>query len=208
MEKVPPAIRPGDTDDVLEGPRLTRIAVWGVVMSLLMATFIFLYWVNEPTRVSNTVKTFAKDTVTRGDQYYALPTNDKTGASNSRGIGCARCHGDDAKGGPVQYLNSLTGKETSTRAPDLTGVFARYAKPPVGYKTGLAYIRETIERGRTNGAVGNGDDMPTWGQLYGGPLTDQQVDDVISYLQSIQTPSAGGAAGAAPGSGSTSAATP
>ncbi|GAC1367495.1 MAG: hypothetical protein NVSMB32_12460 [Actinomycetota bacterium] len=188
VEKVPPAIRPGDTDDVLEGPRLTSISTWGLVFSLLLAAFIFLYWVNEPSRMSNTTKVFAADAVLRGDQYYALPTNDKTGATNTRGIGCARCHGDDAKGGPVQYLNSITGKETSTIAPNLTTVFARYAKPPVGYKTGLAYILETINKGRTNGALGNGDDMPTWGQLYGGPLTDQQINDVISYLESIQQP--------------------
>lgn len=188
VEKVPPAIRPGDTDDVLEGPRLTRISTWGLIFSLLLAAFIFLYWVNEPSRMANTTKVFAADAVLRGDQYFALPTNDKTGASNTRGIGCARCHGDDAKGGPVQYLNSITGKETSTIAPNLTTVFARYAKPPVGYKTGLTYIQDTINKGRTNGALGNGDDMPTWGQLYGGPLTDQQVNDIISYLESIQEP--------------------
>lgn len=194
VAKVPPAIRPGDTDDVLEGPRLTKISVWGLIMSLLVATFIFLYWVNEPTRMSNTTKTFAADAIVRGEQYFALPTNDKTGATNSRGIGCARCHGDDASGGPVQYLNSITGKETSTHAPDLTTVFSRYAKPPVGYKAGLDYITETIQKGRTNGAIGDGDDMPTWGQIYGGPLTDQQINDIISYLEHIQKPVGGAAA--------------
>jgi mono/diheme cytochrome c family protein len=46
----------------------------------------------------------------------------------------------------------------------------------------------TIERGRTNNVLGNGDDMPTWGQLYGGPLTDQQINDIIDWLQTIQRP--------------------
>src|SRR2546430_4514714 len=49
-----------------------------------------------------------------------------------------------------------------------------------------SYIMATIERGRTNGQLGDSDDMPTWGQMYGGPLTDQQIDDVIDWLQTIQ----------------------
>ena len=201
VAKVPPALRPGDTDDVLEGPRLTRISVAGLVMSLLVAAFIFLYWVNEPTRMADTTKTFAADAIQRGSEYFALPTNDKTGATNSRGIGCARCHGDEATGGPVQYVNSQTGKQVSTRAPDLTTVFSRYAKPPTGYKSGLDYITDTINKGRTNGAIGDGDDMPTWGQTYGGPLTDQQINDIISYLEHIQKP-VGGASSATTTAGS------
>jgi cytochrome c553 len=186
VEKVPPAIRPGDTDDVLEGPRLTRISVWGLIMSLLLAGVLFLYWVNEPSRMTSMTKTFHKDSIVRGEQYFALPTNDKTGATNTRGIGCARCHGDDATGGTNHFLNSVTGLEQDAKAPDLTTVFRRYAKPPIGYKAGADFILETIERGRTNGALGDGDDMPTWGQKYGGPLTDQQINDVTAWLESVQ----------------------
>jgi hypothetical protein len=28
--------------------------------------------------------------------------------------------------------------------------------------------------------------MPTWGLGYGGPMNDQQIEDVINYLLSIQ----------------------
>jgi mono/diheme cytochrome c family protein len=160
--------------------------VWGLIMSLLLAFFIFIYWVNEPSRMASTTKKFAQDSIVRGSQYFALPTNDKTGATNTRGIGCARCHGDDATGGSNTFLNSVTGLEQTSKAPDLTTVFRRYNPPPTGYKTSRAFIMETIERGRTNGILGDGDDMPTWGQTYGGPLTNQQINDVIDYLQSIQ----------------------
>jgi len=190
VEKVPAAIRPGDTDDVLEGPRLTRISVWGLVMSLILAAFIFLYWVNEPSRLTSTTKTFAKQSIQRGHDYFAQPTDPKTGALNHRGIGCARCHGDDASGGGpggVPFLNSITGQQMAGTAPDLTTVFKRYAaKPAPGYKTPRAFIMDSIERGRTLGILGVGDDMPTWGQKNGGPLTDQQINDIIDYLQSIQ----------------------
>ena len=187
--KVPPAIRPGDTDDVLEGERLTRISVWGLLLSLALALFIFLYWTAEPTRMTATTKKFANDAITRGEQYFALPTNPQTGATNTRGVGCARCHGNDAKGGDVTYFNSLTNSQATAHAPDLTTVFNRYViHPQIGYKTPRDFILATIQRGRTNGQLGDGDDMPTWGQVYGGPLTDQQISDVIDWLQTIQKP--------------------
>src|SRR2546425_2224205 len=74
-EKVAPALRPGDTDDVLEGPRLTRISVWCLVLSLALALFIFLYWTAEPSRMSHATVKFADDSFTRGQQYFALPTD-------------------------------------------------------------------------------------------------------------------------------------
>jgi len=188
-EKVPPAIRPGDTDDILEGPRLTRISVWGLLLSLALALFIFLYWTAEPSRMTNTTKKFDRDSIQRGQQYFALPTNPITGATNTRGIGCARCHGNNAQGGDTSYTDSQTNTQMQGHAPDLTVVFNKYVlHQQVGYKTPRAYIMATIERGRTNGQLGDGDDMPTWGQMYGGPLTDQQIDDIIDWLQTIQRP--------------------
>ncbi len=188
-ERVAPALRPGDTDDVLEGPRLTRISVWGLVLSLALVRFIFLYWTAEPSRMTNTTKKFAKDSVTRGKQYFALPTDPVTGKTNTRGIGCARCHGNDAHGGDVNYTDSLTNTQQKGHAPDLTEVFNRYVlHPQVGYKVPREFIMATIQRGRTNSQLGDGDDMPTWGQMFGGPLTDQQINDVIDWLQTIQRP--------------------
>jgi mono/diheme cytochrome c family protein len=186
-EKVAPALRPGDTDDVLEGPRLTRISVWGLLLSLALALFIFLYWTAEPSRMKNTTVKFQHDSIDRGKSYFALPTDPVTGKTNTRGIGCARCHGNDAHGGDVTYSDSQTNTQQKGHAPDLTEVFNKYTlHPQVGYKTPRDYIMATIERGRTNSQLGDGDDMPTWGQMYGGPLTDQQINDVIDWLQTIQ----------------------
>src|SRR5260370_33558851 len=96
-EKVPPAIRPGDTDDFLEGPRLTRISVWGLLLSLALALFIFLYWTAEPTRMANTTNKFERDSIVRGQQYFALPTNPVTDATNTRATGSTRFHSHDIK---------------------------------------------------------------------------------------------------------------
>jgi hypothetical protein len=66
--------------------------------------------------------------------------------------------------------------------------------PPAGsnyqamYPTNFDFIQATIQRGRTNGLLGDGDDMPTWSQDYGGPMTDQEISDLIAYLVSIQYP--------------------
>jgi cbb3-type cytochrome c oxidase subunit III len=68
----------------------------------------------------------------------------------------------------------------------LKRVFARYKSPPPGYRDATTFIIATIERGRTDGVVGVGDDMPIWGNRYGGPLTEQQVEDIVNYLISIQ----------------------
>lgn len=203
-EKVPPALRPGGTDDVLEGPRLTRLSVWGLVVSVVLGTIIFLYWVHEPTRMVNTTSSFSASQIERGKEYFDLPTDPETGLPNTNGIGCARCHGsalaatdptqaNNAGGGTNQYIDSTTGKQAQAAVPGLYCVFYRYANPAnipkqyaAQYPTNLDYIRATIEHGRTNGVLGDGDDMPTWSSDYGGPLTNQEIDDIIAYLVTIQ----------------------
>lgn len=205
-EKVPPALRPGETDDVLEGPRLTRISTWGLILSIGMAALIFLYWVHEPTRMANTTASFNANSVLRGKEYFALTTDPVTGLPNTNGIGCARCHGstlatsdptkgNNAGGGTNVFIDSITGKQETAQVPGLYCVFYRYANGPQAssnyqglYKTNYDYIQAVIQHGRTNGTLGDGDDMPTWSIDYGGPLVDPEIDDIIGYLESIQYP--------------------
>lgn len=205
-EKVPPALRPGETDDVLEGPRLTKISTWGLILSVGLAALIFLYWIHEPTRMANTTAAFAKDSVNRGQQYFDLTTDPVTGIPNTNGIGCARCHGstlaateptkgNNAGGGSNVFIDSTTGKQETASVPGLYCVFYRYAggqNIPAQYKgmykTNYDYIQATIMHGRTNGVLGDGDDMPTWSIDYGGPLVDPEIEDIISYLETIQKP--------------------
>lgn len=183
-DRVPPALRPGKTDDVLESDRLTNIIKWGFRLALLFALFLPFYWFREPGRMSATEDKFAHESIARGKEYFALRTDPVTGEENQKGKECARCHGVKAQGGQNDYLNPDTGTRSLVQVPELQTVFARYKEPPPGYQDARAFIHETIERGRP------GTDMPTWGTKYGGPLTDQEIDDIINWLQTIQKTSA------------------
>lgn len=177
-------MRPGKTDDVLESDRLTTIIKWGFRLALLFALFLPFYWLREPGRMSATEDRFAEESVERGHVYYALRTDPQTGEENLSGKECARCHGVDAEGGTNDFLNPETGQRTLVQVPELQTVFARYEEPPPGFETARDYIYETIERGRP------GTDMPTWGTEFGGPLTEQEIDDIVNWLESVQKTSA------------------
>ena len=72
---------------------------------------------------------------------------------------CATCHGDNASGG--QTAPTLNSKQFLEAAPD-----------PV--------IRNIVSAGIPGTA------MPTWSIDFGGALTQQQIDAVVSYLRSLE----------------------
>lgn len=177
---VPPSRRPGDTDDVLESERLNRVSRWGVVFSVAFAGFITFYWLAERGRMLTKEDSLHELSVRRGAQYFDEGSKFIEGAEVI-GVECSRCHGEGGVGGENEYLDPATGQKRLVQVPELQTVFARYEKPP-GVGTTEDFIRETIQRGRP------GTDMPTWGDQYGGPLTAQQIDDIVNYLESIQKP--------------------
>ena len=176
-EAVPAALRPGDTDDVLESDRLGKIQRWGAIASVAFAVFITIYWVAEPGRMRSKELEFAKLSVERGHNYF----HDEEVVIHGQLIipmHCSDCHGIDAAGGTNDYLDPNIGEVRTVQVPELRTIFARYPEPPS--LTTRGFIFETIQRGRP------GTDMPTWGNQFGGPLTDQQIDDIVNYLESIQ----------------------
>lgn len=177
--KIPPALRPADIDAVLESTRLTKIFGWGLALTLFFAFFMPAYWVQEPQNRLDNEKRFEEESLERGELYYAMSTDQQTGESNPAGKECARCHGVGAEGGTNEFLNPDTGVRSVVQVPELKTVFARYEEPPPGFKDAREFVRETIERGRP------GTDMPTWGAEYGGPLTEQELDDIVNWLESI-----------------------
>lgn len=77
---------------------------------------------------------------------------------------CVMCHGDDGQG---------------RVGADLTKGFASINPQQ--------FVRATVAEGVENTA------MPAWGQNYGGPLTDSEIDDIAAFIislpaQSPQTP--------------------
>ncbi len=175
---VPPALRPGDTDDVLEGERLMKVQRLGFVFVGLSVLFLPAYWLAEPGRMASKEELFEEISIERGDAYFHDEVVFVEGAEIVP-VECSRCHGEGAAGGENEFLDPSTGEVRKVIVPELRTIFSKPV-PPVYQGDVRQYVYETIERGRP------GTDMPTWGNKFGGPLTEQQIDDIVNWLESIQ----------------------
>jgi len=163
-----PNRKPYYEDEALEGPRLNRALAWGLVLIAITAVGLPLYWLNEPGRMSGAIDTFDETFVNRGSRLFA-PTEEG-------GYNCAGCHGAEGVGGqaPPFTLTDDDGGFVATvtwRAPALNTVLLRFSEEE---------LREILVYGRP------GTPMPAWGAEGGGPLTTQQIDELIAYIGSIQ----------------------
>lgn len=181
-KKGPPALRPGDTDDVLESDRLDKIIRWGFITVVFFAAFFPVYWFLEPGRMAAREGEFKETSMQRGEEYFAMRADPETGEENFNGVECARCHGTEGVGGTNEFLNPKTGQRTTVKVPELQMVFSRFQPrlESTPFKEVKDMVKDVIEKGRP------GTDMPTWATEFGGPLTDQQIDDIVNYLESIQ----------------------
>jgi mono/diheme cytochrome c family protein len=185
---IPRAMRPGQPDEVLEGPRLERIQWGGVIAAVVLAVFLPLYWLPEQTRQEAFAEHQSETAVENGQIIFSEPPELEEDADPARfkalekGIAlsqnCQLCHGpaeaEDptqlAGGGAAAWQEPLTGQNVSYNAPPLQNVFTRWDEEIVEF---------TIKRGRP------GTPMPAWGVEYGGPMTDQMVEDVMAWLKTL-----------------------
>jgi mono/diheme cytochrome c family protein len=177
---IPPAMRPGEPDEKLEGPRLERILVGGVASVTISAVLIAGYWFPERDRHENFQERFDEESVERGEIIFkpaaqipediAAADFKEVEKSVALGMGCANCHGADGVGGIAIFTEPISGEKVAWTAPPLNNVFQRWDEE---------VVRHTIERGRP------GTPMPTWGVDFGGPMTSQMVSDVIAYLKTL-----------------------
>jgi mono/diheme cytochrome c family protein len=157
-----PNRKPYYADDELETTRLDRSLVFALSMLAIIAVALPLYWLAEPARITNAQEGFTIRSEKRGDALYVA--------------NCERCHGPEAVGGV--YPTSITddaGKfvaNVSWKAPALTAVLTRFSEDEV---------TDVLNYGR-NGV------MPAWGAPGGGPLTSNQIKDIIIYLRTLQLP--------------------
>lgn len=162
IEDVPSAMRPGYSDEELEGRIRMRYLTWGVVLTVFFALALPLYWINEQRRLSEEVEGFFTVSVERGETLYTE--------------NCAQCHGAELTGGGAA---SPYNPDENWPAPDLTTIAARYEDNP-NITDIREYIITTLEHGRP------GTPMPTWGAAYGGPWNDQQIEEVTDFILSRQ----------------------
>ncbi len=157
--------RPGTPDEELEGKRLNVALFSALGLLATIAVGLPLYWLGEPGRQEGAVETFDETFVRRGLEIY------------ENGAQCVNCHGGAGVGGLANFvINDQSGSfvaQVNWIAPALNNVLYRYDEDQVRY---------VLNYGRP------GSPMAAWGAEGGGPLTTQQIDEVIDYLWSVQLP--------------------
>ena len=165
-----PNRRPYYDDEVLEGRRLERVQLYGVLLLVVLVIGLPLYWVFEPDRQAGAQEGIDGRFVTWGSQLFATTADG--------GFNCAGCHGGmNATGGQAAYTvtNQVTGEVRAVDwlAPALNTVLYRFDEEEVRFI--LTYGRP-------------GSPMSAWGLDGGGPMNGQQIETLIAYLRSIQIP--------------------
>lgn len=163
-----PNRKPYVSDEELEGRKLDRTLTLGLLGIFVLAVGLPLYWLAEPGRQSGAVAEFGRRFDSRGKAMFDTTANG--------GFNCAFCHGGlQAQGSQVDYTitdaNGQFVRQVKWKAPALNTVLLRYSRDEVRYI--LTYGRPFSP-------------MPAWGLKGGGPLNDQQLQNLIDYLQSIQ----------------------
>ncbi len=156
-----PNRKPYLSDQELETTKLDRTLIGGLVTLVIIGVALPLYWLGEPGRQEGYV-----------DYSRAQFTSRGSGQFEER---CASCHGGGGLGGT-----------TATSITDDAGNFVASIEWEVPALTTVLYrfseeeVRHILDYGRPPTP------MQAWGTPGGGPLTTQQVDELIQYIQSIQ----------------------
>jgi len=165
---IPRGMRPGPSDADLETPLLIKLQGWGLIMVLFLVVWVPATWLIEPDRNLAQEDALKLDAIHRGSLAVELYSEE-----NQTGVGCVRCHGSELQGSVI--LDTKTG--TPIQTPNLTTVCGGpFTGHPQIY--GLNDIYTTIEQGRNL--------MPSWSIRYAGALNDQQINDIVNYIVSIQ----------------------
>jgi mono/diheme cytochrome c family protein len=159
-----PNRKPYYDDDQLETTVLNRTLRWALVLLVIIAVGLPLYWLSEPARQSGAEENFLATFEARGEELYV------------EGSQCQNCHGPEGTGGQAPYtMTDAAGEFVATvnwRAPALDTVLLRFSRDEVEY---------IINYGRPFSP------MPGWSAEAGtGPLSPQQISNLIDYLASIQ----------------------
>ncbi|MCP4086033.1 MAG: cytochrome c [Actinomycetia bacterium] len=163
-----PNRKPYYSDEELETKKLDVSLSLALGMLVIVAVSLPVYWLAEPGRQDGAIANFERIFIDRGGELY-------------QDLGCAGCHNADGAGGVAQALTfHEQGEEPEFRAevlwraPSLNTVLSRYSEDEVRY---------VLNYGRP------GSPMQAWGTPGGGPLTTQQVDNLIDFLRTIQVQS-------------------
>ena len=163
-----PNRKPYYDDEMLEGRRLERVQVLGVLLLLTVVIGLPMYWIFEPSRQAGAVSGEEERFRFWGEQLFQTTANG--------GFNCAGCHGGMQGGGnvaPYAVTDVNTQEVTAVNwyAPALNTVFYRFSQEEV---------RFILNYGRPFSP------MSAWGAPGGGPMTVQNIETLLVYLKSIQ----------------------
>jgi mono/diheme cytochrome c family protein len=172
---IPPAMRPGPADETLERAKVVSLPGWGTLFVLFFSLWIPITWFNEPTVNVNDEVEAVERSIERGSRWFQVSSEE-----NPTGFGCARCHGANAEGGSVSFTNPEGEVIPDYPVPKLVDVCGG---PNTGHPLikSLEDVRNTIMQGRQPNTP-----MPSWSIRFQGAMNDQQIQDLINYLISIQ----------------------
>jgi hypothetical protein len=164
-----PNRKPYLADEELEGPKL-NLALWSALgLLVIIAVTLPLYWLAEGGRQEGAVKDFRNGFIEKGALIF--------GTDPLEGAQCETCHGPKGTGGVASFVitdeNGNYVDTVSWMAPALNTVLWRFSQ---------AEVKDILTYGRP------GTPMQPWGVDGGGALSDQQLDNVIAYLWSVQLP--------------------
>lgn len=169
---IPRGMRPGPSDPDLETPLLHKLQGWGVLLVVFLVVWVPATWLFEPGQNLEQEEAFNQLAIDRGRHAVELFTEENQG-----GVGCVQCHGPTLEGGRIPNTQTPDNPNDVVLTPNLTTVCGG---PFTGHT--LIYtlddIYTTIEQGRGQ--------MPSWSIRYEGALNDQQINDIVSYIISIQ----------------------
>lgn len=165
-----PNRKPYYDDKTLETKRLDRVLTMAFLALAFISLALPLYWLREPGRQASAVAGQDRTFLKTGEELFGNNTPE-----NHEGLGCAGCHGAEGVGGIASYTITDSGgrfiQQVTWKAPALNTASLRFNR------SDLRYI---IEYGRPFSP------MAAWGVAGGGSLDAQSIEDLISYIQSIQ----------------------
>jgi mono/diheme cytochrome c family protein len=179
--EIAPNRKPYLSDDQLEGPKLDKSLQWAMALLGILAIGLPVYWLREPFRQAGQgfdrgTAWFDEKAIVDGLRLFQASPGDPPTPREAH-FGCENCHGAKGIGGSTRFsiLTDPANPKSAQRqvtwtCPPLNTVTLRYRDDE---------IRSIIVYGR------QGTPMPAWGVKGGGPMNDQQVDDLIAYLHSI-----------------------
>ncbi len=161
---IPLSMRPYHSDEELETTGMERAMAWGVAFAVFSALFLPLYWVIEPTRIADRNEDFYNADVANGRELFQSA--------------CASCHGTELNGGNAP--NPDADIAAPWPAPALNNIVARYEDSEI-VADPYEFIIMTLENGRP------GTPMPAFGVGAGGQYSDNELNQIATYILSVQT---------------------